>query len=125
MQERRAQPRYPVKWPLRAGHRTAGCLYGHVVNIADGSLLFVAPGEYSIDELIEIEITVNPLFMIRCAASIVRAEKIGDDEWAFGATFHKLSARDSSLLLETLVAIQAGQTDDALSFRPTIPLGQA
>jgi hypothetical protein len=122
MQERRNETRFPVKWPLRAGHRIAGCIYGHVVNITGGGLLFVAPGEYNVDELIELEISVNPLFMIRCAANIIRVEKIGETEWAYGATFHKLSSTDSALLLETLVAIQVGETDDALSFRPTVPL---
>ena len=124
MQERRTEARFPVKWPLRAGHRIAGCIYGHVVNITGGGLLFVAPGEYSVDELIELEISVNPLFMIRCAANIIRVEKIGDKQWAYGATFHKLSSKDCSLLLETLVAIQAGEMDDSLSFRPTVPLGR-
>ena len=122
MQERRRDPRYPVHWPLRAGHRRSGCLYGHVVNISGVSLLFVTPGEYDVDELVEVEIAVNPLFMIRSAVRIVRTEQIGTTEWVYGAEFHNLSEQEGSLLSQTLVAIQAGETDDALSFRPKTPL---
>lgn len=129
MPERRSDPRYPVKWPVRAGHRAEGCLHGHVLNFSGAGLLFTAPGQYDVNELVEMEITVNPLFLIRCAARIVRAERTAEEEaeheWAYGATFHSLSEQEGDLVTHALVAINASHSDDALSFRPKIPLGAA
>jgi hypothetical protein len=100
-----------------------GHVHGHVVNVSGTGFLFVCSERFEVEELVEMEITINPLFVIRCAARIVRAEPIGDGEWAFGAVFHSLTGQDMSILSETLVAIQSGQADDALSFRPRRPLG--
>lgn len=127
MEERRREPRFAVHWPARIAHRTEGCVYGRVVNVSGNGFLFLAPAEFAVDELVEMEITVNPLFVIRCAASIVRGERgergerVGG-EWAFGAVFHNLGSSDTAVLAQTLVAIQASQTDNALSFRPRAPL---
>jgi hypothetical protein len=103
-----------------------------VVNVSGNGFLFLAPAEFAVDELVEMEITVNPLFVIRCAASIVRGERMCGErdgrgervggEWAFGAVFHNLGSSDTAVLAQTLVAIQASQTDNALSFRPRAPL---
>jgi len=122
MKERRKDPRFPVHWPVRAGHRTEGCTYGHVVNVSGTGFLFLAPDEFAVDELVEMEITINPLFVIRCATRVARRERI-DDGWAYGAIFHGLSATDMGYLAQTLVAVQASQSDSALSFRPRAPLG--
>jgi hypothetical protein len=121
MKERRKDPRFVVYWPLRAGHRTQGSTHGHVVNVSGPGFLFIAADEFAIDDLVEMEITINALFIIRCAARIVRGEKM-EGEWAFGAVFHSLSTEDASVLAQTLVAIQAGQSDNDLSFRPKAPL---
>src|SRR4051794_1982680 len=89
--DRRREPRFAVRWAARIAHRTEGCVYGHVVNVSGNGFLFTASAEIAIDELVEMEITVNALFVIRCAASIVRAERTGD-AWAYGALFHGLGS---------------------------------
>jgi hypothetical protein len=121
LNERRREPRFAVRWPARIAHRTEGCVYGHVANVSGNGFLFVAPSEIAVDELVEMEITVNPLFVIRCAARIARVERM-EGEWAFGAVFHSLGAQDTAALAQTLVAIGASQADNALSFRPKAPL---
>jgi hypothetical protein len=90
--------------------------------VSGTGFLFTAPDEFGDDELVEMEITVNPLFVIRCAARIMRRERV-EDGWAYGAAFQGLSATDMSHLAETLVMVQARESDSALSFRSRVPLG--
>ena len=94
-----------------------------MANISASGVLFRAAGRLEIEEVVEVEIAVNPVFMIRCALRVVRAQPVSEAEWAYGAEFAQLAPSDAAMVLEAIAAITPSAEDAPLSHRPRSRLG--
>jgi len=116
--DRRRERRFAVRWPMRAGHRTFGCIAGRVINISATGLLFLSPKRYHIGDMIELEIGISPTGLIRCVTRIVREEPASDEQYAYGAEFKHMTEEDRTQLNEVLLAMRRSELGEEYAPMP-------
>ena len=116
--EKRAEQRYMVNWPMQVCRGNRGWTNCKTVDISATGVLFVSADRYRAEELVLMEVAIRPTVLVQGVARIVR--EIGDSGRCFryAAEFRDFSADGRRLLKDTLNAIRRRCLTDTPSDEP-------